>query len=151
MVNDNLRQRRKDWDKEKAERPDAAPPKELRGVFDPGSASDQAAPPSESPWPYVLTSLLPERLLAAMQREYQHEWQSFLEAVAQAHPEDAPEGPYHAKPSDLEDDDRWMVVFQDDRVGCIYTTKEEIEDIRDVMNRHALNREVREKGEAKPE
>ena len=28
MVNNNLRQRRKEWDKEKAERPEAAPPKE---------------------------------------------------------------------------------------------------------------------------
>ncbi|KKL29053.1 hypothetical protein LCGC14_2368950, partial [marine sediment metagenome] len=37
------------------ERPDAAAPKELRGVFDPGSASDDAAPPKEvcdyrGPW-----------------------------------------------------------------------------------------------------
>ena len=73
--------------------------------------------------------------------------QSFARFVLQAHPEDAPEGPFHAKPSDLEDDDRWMVVFQDGRVGCIYSTKEEIEDIRDVMNRHELKREVRDKGE----
>ena len=56
------------------------------------------------------------------------------------HPEDAPEGPYHAKPSDVQGDSRWMVTYQDENVGCIYVTKGECEDIRDVLNRHELNR-----------
>ena len=56
------------------------------------------------------------------------------------HPEDAPEGPYCAEPSDVRGDSRWMVTYQDEKVGCIYGTKGEIEDIRDVLNRHELNR-----------
>ena len=60
------------------------------------------------------------------------------------HPEDAPEGPFHAKPSDVRGDSRWMVTYQDEKTGCIYVTEGECKDIRDVLNRHALNREVRD-------
>ena len=67
--------------------------KELTPDAPPSSDAAQPVADGGSPWPYVLTNLLPERMLAAMKREYQHEWQSFLDAVAQAHPEDAPEGP----------------------------------------------------------
>lgn len=54
--------------------------------------------------------------------------------------EDAPEGPYCAE---IEKDGkrlRWLVRHQGESEGCIYGTKGECEDIRDVLNRHELSR-----------
>ena len=80
MVNDNLRQRRKDWDKERAERPDAAPPE----------------------WTYTIEHNLAmfnvvgtdkktrARIIASC---YEREDAERIMALY-AHPEDAPEGPW---------------------------------------------------------
>lgn len=48
-------------------------------------------------------------------------------------------GPYRALPSDRKGDKRWMVSHESENVGCIYGTKGECEDIRDVLNRHATD------------
>ena len=49
--------------------------------------------------------------------------------------------PYRASRSDNAWDKRWMVVGEEAN-ACIFGTKGECEDIRDVLNRHALDRLV---------
>ena len=67
MTNNNLRQRRKDWDKEKAER------------------SDAAAPSSDADLIVDLATLLERRFTP-------HKAMTLASSIL-AHPEDAPEGP----------------------------------------------------------
>ncbi len=48
-------------------------------------------------------------------------------------------GQWGVSRSDLKSDDRFMVVFEDENTGCIYGTREECEDICDIIN-HVRNR-----------
>ena len=73
----------------KVHRPDAAPPKELRGVFDPGSASDDLpSPPSDAApveWWHWVDDNGDDRFVRG------DKFPNFDATALYAHPEDAPE------------------------------------------------------------